>query len=223
MGEIIRKDAAADDILGDARDTFTNAKARGGRWQELAEQRLGPSLALVHNVETKLKIAKEELGPLAAKIDARNRSADAILGKNHDIIWNEVGRPAHDAALSVLFPDGIAYYAEGDTDGQPDRMDILVELLDAGIHPKLSPQTAQAAASEIKMEGEALRAAVEAARKPAAQVKILGRVRTSLARVVHADLANLKRLYKVEGFTEAEIHTVIPDRPSKPKKSGSTE
>jgi len=119
----------------------------------------------------------------------------------------------------VIFPDGIAYYAEGDTDEQPERMDILVQLLQSGIHPKLSQATAQNAAAEIKAESHALRAAVEAARKPSAELKVLGRVRTSLARVVHAELSNLKRLYKIEGFSEAEIHAVIPDRPTaKPAK-----
>ncbi len=223
MGEIIRRDAAADDIFGDARESLTNAKARGGRWQELAEQRLGASLVLVATVEAQRKAAQEELGPLAAQIDAKNQTADDTLGKVYDILWNEIGRPAHDAAFSVLFPDGIAYYAEGDTDGQPDRMDILVQLLQSGIHPKLSKDTAMSAAAEIQQEGDTLRAAVEAARKPAARVKVLGRVRTSLARVVHADLSNLKRLYKIEGFSEVEIHTVIPDRPSKTKKPGPTD
>jgi len=222
MGELIRRDAAAGEIFKDAGDSLTNARARGGKWQELAEQRLGASLALVSSVEAKYKIAQEMLAPLVAQIDVCNRKADATIGKNYDIIWNEVGRPAYDAALSILFPDGIAYYAEGDTDGQPDRMEILVELLAAGIHPKLSKETASSAADEIKAEGEALRVAVDAARKPAAQVKILGRVRTSLAKVVHADLSNLKRLYKIEGFSEAEIHTVIPDRPTK-KKPGPTD
>lgn len=47
---------------------------------------------------------------------------------------------------------------------------------------------------------------------------MLSHVRTALAKVVQAELANLKRLYKAEGFTEAEIHGVIPDRPSKTKK-----
>ena len=51
------------------------------------------------------------------------------------------------------------------------------------------------------------------------KVKVLGRVRTALAKVVHSDLSNLKRVYKVEGFSEAEIHAVIPDRPVK-KKGG---
>jgi hypothetical protein len=145
--------------------------------------------------------------------------------KVYDIIWNEIGRPAYDAALAVIFPDGIAYYAEGDTSEQPDRMDILVQLLQSGIHPKLSKATAQSCAAEIQAESEGLRAAVDAARKPAAQVKVLGRVRTALARVVATELANLKRVYKAEGFSEAEIHAVIPDRPaSKPaKKAAGTE
>ncbi len=39
------------------------------------------------------------------------------------------------------------------------------------------------------------------------------RLRTALARVVQVELANLKRMYKIDGLTEAEIHAIIPDRP----------
>jgi hypothetical protein len=223
MGQVIRRDAAVEDILADAQTTLTNAKARGDKWQEFAEQRLGSALALHASIEVKLKAAEEALAPLAAKVAAQNQKADDLIGKNYDIIWNEVGRPAYDASLSVIFPDGIAYYAEGDTSEQPDRMEILVELLKAGIHPKLSKKTAESAAAEILEESNALRVAVEATQKPAAQVKVLSRVRTSLAKVVHAELSNLKRAYKVEGFSEADIHSVIPDRPGKAKKSGPTE
>jgi len=222
MGEIIRRDAAADDIVADAKTTLTNAKSRGGRWNELAVQRLGPVLGLFGSVEAKRAAAVEALTPLEAEVDSRNRHADATLGKQYDLIWNEIGRPAYDAALSVLFPDGIGYYAEGDTEGQPDRMEILVELLKSGIHPKLSEAAATAAANEIKAAGDALRTAVEAAGKPAAQVKVLGKVRVALAKVIHSELSNLKRLYKADGFSEAEIHTVIPDRPSKSKKVSPT-
>jgi hypothetical protein len=218
MGQVIRRDAAAEDILADAQTTFTTAKARGGRWHELAEQRLGASTALYASVKAQLEAAQQALAPLVAQVDARNDKADKTIGKVYDTLWNEIGRPAYDAALSVIFPDGIAYYAEGDTDEQPDRMDILVQLLLSGIHPKLSKATAEACAAEIKAESQALRAAVESARKPAAQVKVLGRVRTALAKVVHAELSNLKRHYKIEGFSEAEIHAVIPDRPGKPAK-----
>ncbi|MRG93216.1 hypothetical protein [Polyangium spumosum] len=219
MGEIIRKNSKSDAIIADAQTTLTQATALGGRWQELAEARLGAALALHASVEVQHKAAELMFAPLRAQVDTRNNKADKTIGKVHDIVWNEIGRPAYDAALSVIFPDGIAYYAEGNTTEQPERMDVLAQLLQSGIHPKLSPATATSVAAEITAESEALRAALEAARKPAAQLKVLGRVRTSLAKVVHAELSKLKQLYRVEGFSEAEIHAVIPDRPTaKPTK-----
>jgi hypothetical protein len=40
MGELIRRTASADDIIADVRGTLTSAVARGGAWQELAEEQL---------------------------------------------------------------------------------------------------------------------------------------------------------------------------------------
>jgi hypothetical protein len=43
-----------------------------------------------------------------------------------------------------------------------------------------------------------------------------------LARAIQMELSRLKRRYLAEGFTEAEIHQVIPDRPrAKPTKSAA--
>jgi hypothetical protein len=217
MGEIIRKDAGTDNIVNDGGKTLTNAKARGGRWQELAEQRLAPALVLFADIDTQSKAAEENHAPRAATIVARNRQADQKIGKVYDTVWNEVGRPGHDAALSVIFPEGIGSYTEGTTADQPDRMAILVTLLESGIHPKLSKATADAGAAEIASEAALLEAAITAGRPTGAKAKVLSRVRTALGKVVHAELTSLKRLYKAEGFSEAEIHTVIPDRPSKKK------
>jgi hypothetical protein len=41
------------------------------------------------------------------------------------------------------------------------------------------------------------------------------RALTAVAHSGQIALAHLKRLYRTEGFSEAEIHTVIPDRPRK--------
>jgi NADPH:quinone reductase-like Zn-dependent oxidoreductase len=218
VGQIIRKDAAVEDILGDTAKSLENAKARGGRWKDLAEQRLAPVLTLFTNVEAQRKAAEQAHAPHAAAVTAQNEKADKTIGKTYDVVWNEVGRPAWDASLAVIFPDGMAYYADGDTDEQPERMEILVKLLTAGIHPRLTKATADTCAAEIAAEAQALRDVVDAGRKTAAQVKVLGRVRTALAKVVHAELSSLKRLYKAEGFSETEIHAVIPDRPTKPTK-----
>lgn len=219
MGQIIQKDAAADDILTDANKALTNATARGGRWKELAETRLGNACALFANYDAQLKAAKLAHAPHAATIGALNEQADKKIGKAYDTIWNEVGRPGADAALSVLFPEGIGTYTEGDTAEQPERMRILVTLLGASLHPKLSAATANACASELSAEADALESAVLAGRQTGAKVKVLSRVRTALAKVVQTELANLKRAYKIEGFSESEIHSVLPDRPGKTKKA----
>jgi hypothetical protein len=47
------------------------------------------------------------------------------------------------------------------------------------------------------------------------------RATTALAQSSQMALSQLKRLYRAEGFSEAEIHTVIPDRPRK-KPSSAT-
>src|SRR3712207_5156668 len=100
MGEVIRKDAAASDIIADARTTLENAIARGGLWQEHAEQRLGPVVTLYNGVEVQLVEARKTVAPLVARVAAENDRADDVIGKVSDDIWNAVGRPASDPALS---------------------------------------------------------------------------------------------------------------------------
>jgi hypothetical protein len=64
----------------------------------------------------------------------------------------------------------------------------------------------------------ALRSAYEAARLPLLKLKQLDQVRRALASTAQVQLAGLKRLYKVERFSEAEIHSIIPDRPPVARK-----
>lgn len=173
MGEIIRRDAATDAIVDDARKTLTNATTRGGRWKELAEGRLAPVLTLFTNIETQRKAAEDAHAPHVASIDMLNEKADKTIGKVYDVIWNELGRPGWDASLAVIFPDGISYYAGGDTDEQPARMQILVRLLQSGIHPKLSKETGDACAAEISAEANALDAAISGGDKPGRRSKFL--------------------------------------------------
>lgn len=146
--------------------------------------------------------------------------ADRLVGKVSDDVWNAVGRPAADPVLSIFFPGGNAFYVDGDVTEQPDRMALLAELLQAGLHPKLAQDKAQAAATEITTGANTLRAAVDAARVPRTKVILLERVVTAIARSAAISLASFKRILKANGFTEAEIHTVIPDRsrpaPKKP-------
>ncbi|MEO5726309.1 MAG: hypothetical protein ABI134_24630 [Byssovorax sp.] len=147
--------------------------------------------------------------------------ADKTVGKVSDDIWNDVGRPASDAALELLFPGGNAFYVDGDVTEQPDRMELLVELLKANVHPKLSPAVAQASIATITAESAALRAAVEGARPARAKLQLLDRVLTAVTRSAAIELGHFKRMLKANGFTEAEAHTMIPDRSSSPAKKAA--
>ena len=63
-----------------------------------------------------------------------------------------------------------------------------------------------------------LRAAVEGARPGRAKLQLLDRVLLAVTRSAAIELGQLKRLLKANGFTEADAHTIIPDRSSAPAK-----
>lgn len=222
MGEIIRKKAAVDDIFDDVRTTHANATARGGIWQSVAEERLGPVVAAVDQTEGELAQAEAQAIPVFAALEAENVKADRLLGKVSDDIWNAVGRPASDPYLSILFPGGYAHYADGDVTAQPARMIVLVELLRKGVHPALPPEVATACADTVEAAANALRVRVEAASVPRAKLATLGRMRDAVARSAQVALSGLKRIYRGYGMSEAEVHTVIPARPRpSAKKAGA--
>jgi hypothetical protein len=221
MGEVIRKGASVNDIIADIRMTLRRAHSRGEPWQAHAEDRLGPTVALLATVEKKLDDAIETLKPLMEAIEIEDDAADLLLGKVSDEIWSALGRPAFDPHLSILFPGGIAYYAEGRDEEQPDRMDLLVELLVAGIHPNLDRQLADTAAKDVAASAKTYRCRVEAARAPRARVELLTQVKAALARSGQVALSNLKRAYVSQGLGDEEIHKVIPDR-GWPKKEASS-
>jgi hypothetical protein len=219
MGDVIRTTAAVDDIFSDVRTARDNAVAMGGVARSLAEARLGPVLAMLETIDAELKEARESAAPLLAEVKAENDRADALLDRVYDEIWNDVGRPANDRVLSLIFPGGADYYTDGDTSEQPDRMELLAQLLERKIHPKLTQEQAAGYAVRIRAGAKALSDDLTAARLPAARVKLLERIRTTLGRSAQFELASLKRAYKNEGMSEAEIHAIIPDRPPAKKKA----
>src|SRR5512132_93013 len=214
MGDTIRKTAAREDIFQDVKTTLVNATARGGIAATLADQRLLAVLKIIASVKVQREAAQAVLAPLLAALAVADSRADKAIGKVSDDIWNDIGRPASDAAFDLLFPGGNAFYVDGDVTEQPDRMDLLVELLKANVHPKLSAEVAKASIATITAESAALRAAVESARPARAKLQLLDRVLTAVTRSAAIELGNFKRMLKANGFTEAEAHTMIPDRSS---------
>ena len=98
-------------------------------------------------------------------------------------------------------------------DGQPQRMELLAELLESNLHPRLDPDFGKTCAQAIRDEAASLRAAHEAVRPPKMRVTHLEKMTYALARCAQTELMSLKRRYLAGGFTEVEIHQVIPDHP----------
>lgn len=223
MGDVIRRTAAADDILNDVRTTYAKAMARTGAWRTIAETRLGPMIAIVDQVEGRLATATTAYLPLKAALDAFDDQADAFLGRISDNIWNDVGRPAQDASLSLLFPGGLGYYTDGPDQEQPARMELLAELLEAHLHPQLPVEQADRYAAEIRAMAAEYEKVATSAATAQRRKELLERIKTAIARAAQMELVNVKRRYKAEGFSEADIHTVIPDRPIKSAPSKPSE
>lgn len=213
MGEVIRKDAAADDIIADVRAAAIDAATKEDKLKALAEELLSPLVKLIDAVDVRRKDAAKVAAPIVAAISTEDNTADKLLLDVHDVIYNALKRPANDPALAILYPGGTTVYTEGPNEEQPDRMDLLAELLEAAIHPRLDASTATASATRVRSEAETYRALVDSSRKPLARVKLLDKVWIAIARIGQISLTRLKKRYLAEGFTEVQVHTVIPDRP----------
>lgn len=220
MGEVIRKSAAVEDILTDAKQSSLNAQAKGGVFKTAADQALKPALSLFESVDTKWQALEQSLAPLLAAHEHRDDRADALIGRIADSVWNDVGRPApgSDPLFDMMFPAGITFYTDGPDDEQPERMSLLADLLESGLHPRLDPTAAKDYAKKLRDEAAELEKGLDALRKPRIRLAMYSRMRTAAAKNAQAALARFKRILRANDLSEADIHTVIPDRPSTPKK-----
>ena len=74
----------------------------------------------------------------------------------------------------------------------------------------------------VRDESAAYHKVVDSYAQPRIRLQQLQRAKTAIAHSAQMELAHLKRLYKAQGFSEAAIHSVIPDRP-RPKKTVATQ
>lgn len=217
MGNIVQKKANREHIIADCKTTHTKATARalepGGEAWKAADTRLKPVLDVYALITTKLTAARAEAEPFLATKAAKNQTADDLVKRVFDEVWNDIGRPHSDPLFDLLFPEGSSVYTDGDVDEQPMLMLLLAELLEANLHPKLTAAAAAEKAGRIRAAAAELDAAVQAAKAPTAKVVLYEKVQGAVARSAQVALANLKRFLKSDGMSEADVHLVIPDRP----------
>lgn len=99
-----------------------------------------------------LPVFQPDIGgePLIAAQESIDDQIDRLIGRLSDTIWNDIDRPAHDPLYELLFPGGITFYTDGPDDEQPARMDLLADLLESNLHPKLDPKKAKQYAAELR-------------------------------------------------------------------------
>lgn len=214
MGEVIRKDAAAEAIAADVVATVTNAQERGGAMKETAERRLGVHAALLPALAQNLAAATKAYAALKAALGVADQRADDCVASVYDAAYNLLGRPGNDPMLQVVFPGGISGIAAGDQEGQPERMELCADLLEKGIHKGIPVEKAKPWVADLRAHAKALEAAAEAARKPRTRRDMAERTYILVARSGQVELGRLKRAWQSEGMSEADIHLVIPDRPA---------
>jgi len=224
MGEIIRAGAAREDIIKDARTTLEKASVRDDAWKLPAEERLGTVLTLVDSLEVERKALEITAGPLTAAVDKQNGAADLVLVREVESLFDKGGRRRNDPLLAVLAPGGAAAYTDGPTDEQPLRMKLFAKLLKKVGHKRIAKAETDAASDRVTAAVVPLAAAIDAAKEPVAELALVDRTITALAKLLRMELVGLKQGWKSAGFSEAEIHEVIPDSPSakKPDNAGGT-
>ena len=223
MGEIIGANASSDAIEADIITSHQAASIRSDEWKVPAQNILGPVVSVLSVIDGKLKPVQITLSLLETEIVLVDEESDQIIGSERDLLWNALGRKADDVYFEILFPGGKSFYTRAKEDEQVSLMYLLAEMLESDLHPKLDPALAAASAGRIRAQADIYKAKVDAIRPVRAKAELLDTVRKNVVRAGRSRLVALKRSYLVAGFSEAEIHQVIPDRPTAKKAAPAPE
>jgi hypothetical protein len=205
MGDVAIRDGTEAAILAEARAALAAFAAKGGAYKRAAEEKLAPVLSLLAGILAELAKARGAEAPTKAAVTAASERGQACVERVFGALRDALGRPSFDATMAILFPGGTGFYdAEASPHEQPDRMDLLAQLLDAGVHPKVPIEAARALAKETRGAARALREAVDAARLPKARVRLLEEAVLVTAASAQAELLALGELLEAAGGGEAK-------------------
>lgn len=223
MGEVIGPGASFDAIESDIKATHQAASIRGDDWKTPAQNIIGPVVSLLLVIDGKLAPVIVPLEQLESELELMDSESDLLVGAERDFLWNELGRKAEDIYFEFIFPGGKNFYTKAKEDEQVSLMYLLAEILESNLHPRLDPAVAAASAGRIRAQTDAYKAKMDAIRPLRAKKELLSTVRKNVIRLGRSRLAALKRVYLAAGFSETEIHQVIPDRPSSKKAAPAAE
>lgn len=222
MAEVIRRGAAAQEIIADVTATRENAKLRGSPWDDLAGQFLDDVLGMTRRVNAALASATEEHERADKVLALAVREAHLQVGGYYYELWQALRRPAYDLHLRLMFPEGAKSCTDCPVEDQSDRMLLLATLLAEHTHPRLDPARCDTIADELRRLAARLRAARADTMAPRSRVEHYAALIRPVAIVAHTKLSALKKALLAHGFRQTEIHEVIPAHTyPRPKKKGN--
>lgn len=207
MVDVAIRDGTEAAILAEARAALAAFAAKGEAWKRAADERLAPILSLLAGVLSELAKAKGAEAPAKAAVLAASERGEACIERVFGALRDALGRPSFDAAMAILFPGGTGFYKAASADERADRMALLAQLLEAGVHPKVPIEAARALAKEARAAARALREAVDAARIPRARVRLLEEAVLVAAGSAQAELVALANLAEAAQGMEAPPET----------------
>jgi hypothetical protein len=212
FGMLARESVCPADIIDTIRASLANARGRGERWKAHVEEHLGGIEGLLDKLEAGRAAVKERIGQFQAEMAEQSRQADVFIEEMADDIWDRLGRPTNDPLYQVLFfPVEGQLLKEAPSEEQPDRMDLLADMIEAGVYAPLDTEGAKEFASEIRKRSSAYYIVADNLRRLWRKLKILDALEELIARTGHVQHSNLRRRLREAGFGEAEIREVVPD------------
>jgi hypothetical protein len=221
MGEVISGTADVNRIRDDVRTSLNNAISRGGDIAAAAQSRLGPSVDAMDSASKILETAAAAEAAAWSPVLAADDVADTTIGATRDEMYNALGRPQHSVHMDHVFPGGIGTYTAGDPRGQPVLMQVLETRIRSATASQWTDPLRDKWATAIAAARVPLATAVDAHRPAEAALTVAEAGFRAAVRAAHSKLGAFKRDLKNLGLTEAQIHDIIPDRPSSSGKAKS--
>ena len=214
MGTVVKRTARIEKINETVQMTMKVGLAYGGTVAEAATEHLaGPVAAILRELAQRTAAMEAEETARVAMM-AQIERADRTIAGIRDAIWNALGRPRHSLILDYVFPDGITTYTNAAPQDRPAALEVLHSRLQSVTAPVLTKEQRNDWASQIQDLRDKVGPVVATHHPLAVKADIADATYRSVVRAGLAGVHAFKHALMILGFTESQIHDIIPDVPA---------
>jgi hypothetical protein len=213
MGSIILRMAAVEAIEEVIAKTLQQARQRDDEVRGRVEAKLGPHEPAIEGARAEQGVMEARAGDAHARATYLADRAAQTVGEVADEIWNALDRPGADVTYAMLLPGGVAFIKNEAPARQAVLMRVLAEKLRKTQDARLEQTRLDAWAERVEEGAGPLWDAAVAALAAEGRAYHARQARAHVVRTAWRELPRLKRELLNEGWSEADIHRVIPDVP----------